>query len=85
MKDSQNAQFRSVDLESSVHRDQGVRAIPNRIDMEYLKKARGRITATCTIDLPRKNGPYNGVAELRDAKGELVSRGTVTWVVSVKE
>jgi|SaaInl85LU_5_DNA_1037374.scaffolds.fasta_scaffold173095_1 hypothetical protein len=53
--------------------------------MEYLKKARGRITATTTIDLPRKNGPYNAVAELRDSKGELVSRGTVTWVVSVKE
>mmetsp|Transcript_4612 Transcript_4612/g.9091 ORF Transcript_4612/g.9091 Transcript_4612/m.9091 type:complete len:199 (-) Transcript_4612:208-804(-) len=63
----------------------GVRAIPNRIDMEYLKKARGRITGTTKINLPTQSGPYQCVAELSNSKGEVVCRGTVTWQVSVKD
>uniref|UniRef100_A0A6T8PQ54 Thioesterase domain-containing protein n=1 Tax=Hemiselmis andersenii TaxID=464988 RepID=A0A6T8PQ54_HEMAN len=63
----------------------GVRAIPTRINLEYLKKARGRITATSKVALPSVSGPYDCVAELTNSQGEVVCKGTVTWQVSVKD
>eukprot|EP00281_Chroomonas_sp_CCMP1168_P028578 CAMPEP_0206253888 /NCGR_PEP_ID=MMETSP0047_2-20121206/23396_1 /ASSEMBLY_ACC=CAM_ASM_000192 /TAXON_ID=195065 /ORGANISM="Chroomonas mesostigmatica_cf, Strain CCMP1168" /LENGTH=199 /DNA_ID=CAMNT_0053680135 /DNA_START=36 /DNA_END=635 /DNA_ORIENTATION=+ len=69
---------------SATQAEKGLRAIPNRIEMEYMKKARGRITASTTIDLPKKDGPYKVTVEFRDSKGEEVCRGYITWVVSVK-
>jgi acyl-coenzyme A thioesterase PaaI-like protein len=58
------------------------RGIPVRLEVDYLKKARGRITAEGRADAPpRVDMDLDAVAtaELRDAEGEVVVRMTVTW------
>src|SRR3569833_4636304 len=52
------------------------RFIVSGIDIEYLKKARGTITAIGESPIPRTNAraPYDISVTLRDAKGEEVAR-----------
>lgn len=63
----------------------GQRCIITRLSMEYLKKARGTITAAC--DAPSPSSPlsetkdYEVVALLTNEAGELVARATATWRV----
>ncbi len=61
------------------------RGIITRLSMEYLKKARGPITATCDALIPTNNGRHdvNVEAILRDASGEIVAKATAVWRVSV--
>ena len=62
----------------------GVRGIVVALSIEYLKKARGTITAECRCDIP----PFDGEttldvhAELTDTANDLVARATVTWRLS---
>jgi acyl-coenzyme A thioesterase PaaI-like protein len=91
---------------STLQTKKGIVGIPVRIDTEYYKKARGRITGRCVIEdldaalkaaqqqqqqQKSKGGDKDKedsaaapaevvvVAELRDAKNELVAKTKVTW------
>jgi acyl-coenzyme A thioesterase PaaI-like protein len=59
----------------------GVRGIPDRIEIDYLKKARGRLTATGTASIPPVTEPITteAVADIRDAAGDVVATVRVRW------
>lgn len=61
----------------------GTRGIVTGLSMTYLKKARGTLTAECRCDVPEVNGQanYDVHAEIRDASGDVVARGTVNWLL----
>ena len=59
----------------------GVRGIPTVLRVEYLKKARGTVTAEARIALPGTDGMYDFVSLVRDAAGDVVARATVTWKI----
>ena len=58
-----------------------VRGIPVRLTTEFLKKARGVLTAESTASFPRVTEPmeHQGMAEIRDETGEIVARVTAIW------
>jgi acyl-coenzyme A thioesterase PaaI-like protein len=58
-----------------------VRGIVTGISTEYMKKARGRLTAECRCDPPTvsESTDYSVTAEVRDAAEEVVARVTVLW------
>ncbi len=60
------------------------RGILTRLTVDYLKKGRGRLVATCSFDLPDASvkGEYDVVSEIRDAAGDVVARATARWLVS---
>jgi acyl-coenzyme A thioesterase PaaI-like protein len=62
----------------------GVRSILTRLEIEYLKKARGVITAECTCEVPAVTAPIDHivVTTLRDQSGAEVARTTATWRLS---
>lgn len=57
------------------------------ISMEYLKKARGKVTATCECPSPPTNEKreYQVVVQVANAEGELVARGTLRTLVGPKK
>jgi acyl-coenzyme A thioesterase PaaI-like protein len=59
----------------------GYRGIVTKISIEYLKKARGTVTADSRIVLPdlSTEGEHDFLSELTDQKGDLVARATVRW------
>lgn len=59
----------------------GVRGIPVSITIDYLRKARGRLTATGTAALPVVSGPTTVMvyADIRDRSGVSVTAVQVTW------
>lgn len=59
------------------------RGIVSKLEMEYLKKARGTITAECRCKPPASNErkQYEVEAVLRDSSGEVVSKAKATWLV----
>jgi acyl-coenzyme A thioesterase PaaI-like protein len=61
----------------------GVRGIVTRLEIEYVKKARGTITARADVSLPPIDGPMELYPEalLTDAEGDVVARARVTWKV----
>lgn len=61
----------------------GSRGIPTNLSIEYVKKARGTITAECscaTISSTEKK-EYDVVADLKNEAGEVVARATAKWMV----
>lgn len=59
------------------------RGIPTNLSIEYVKKARGTITAECscaTISSTEKK-EYEVVADLKNEAGEVVARATAKWMV----
>jgi len=58
-----------------------VRGIVTGLSIEYLKKARGTLTAECTCVVPEITGEtsFDVHSEIRDAGGDVVARATVTW------
>jgi acyl-coenzyme A thioesterase PaaI-like protein len=63
----------------------GLRAIVTQLSAEYLKKARGRLTAEATVVVPEVRGPVELpiVAEVRDSAGDMVCRVSVRWRLDV--
>ena len=59
----------------------GVRGIVREIRMEYLKKARGTITAVSRVTMPTVTGDldFDVTADCLDASGTVVARATVRW------
>jgi acyl-coenzyme A thioesterase PaaI-like protein len=62
---------------------EGMRSIITHLEMDYLKKARGPITAECRVDLPTHNErmELDVTADLRDEAGEVVARARACWLV----
>ena len=64
------------------------RGIPVRLEIDYLKKARGRLTAECSIDEPIPEVPegeerteLSASVTLTDPRGDEVSRARAHWVI----
>jgi acyl-coenzyme A thioesterase PaaI-like protein len=57
------------------------RGIVKNLSMDYTKKARGTITATCEAHIPAETGKHDFIATgfLRDIEGEVVAKCTATW------
>lgn len=66
----------------------GTRGIPIRIRIDYLKKARGTITAHGRAAPPERVAGEmedDATAELTDPAGDVVATATVTWKLSPRE
>jgi acyl-coenzyme A thioesterase PaaI-like protein len=61
------------------------RGIVKNLSMEYVKKARGTITAECQSIVPDTPGDHDFIAEglLRDQDGDIVARCTATWRLQI--
>jgi acyl-coenzyme A thioesterase PaaI-like protein len=61
----------------------GVRGIPTSIRIDYLKKARGKLTATGVAVLPEVTEPtsHDVRADIRDEEGDLVATVVVGWTL----
>ena len=58
-----------------------VRGIPTGIAIQYLKKARGTLTAEARVSVPTVTSDitFEVTSSVRNAAGEDVARATVTW------
>ncbi len=64
-----------------------MRGIVIDIQAEYLKKARGRITAIAEFELPpllQDDTACKVEASLQDQSGEIVTRVRATWLIGYK-
>ena len=61
-----------------------MRAILTGLEMRYVKKARGVLTAEarCTIPHVTASVDYRVEAEIRDVQGDLVAVATALWRLS---
>jgi len=64
-----------------------MRGIPKEIGIEFLKKARGKLTAECTtsIDDFTESLEHTVVAEIKDEDGDIVARVNVKWLLGYKK
>lgn len=62
----------------------GTRGIVTRLEIDYLKKARGSLTGRSQVRVPAITAPtvLHPEAEITDAAGDVVARARVTWHVS---
>jgi acyl-coenzyme A thioesterase PaaI-like protein len=62
-----------------------VRSILLKLEVEFMKKARGVVTAECHCTVPVVSGPVDHVVRtvIRDAAGAEVSRVAATWRLDV--
>lgn len=63
-----------------------VRGIPVRLEIDYLKKARGLLGAECRCVVPPVSGDTEATAEadIRDPAGDVVARIRVTWQLGLR-
>ena len=62
---------------------EGMRGIITHLEMDYLKKARGAITAECRVTIPvaQERREYDVEADLSDSGGNVVARARARWLV----
>ena len=62
------------------------RMIPVRLEIEYVKKARGPLTAegSCEATQPEFEGELQGNVVIRDQAGDEVARGKVTVLIGMR-
>lgn len=62
----------------------GTRSIVTRLEISYLKKARGMLTAEASVTIPEVRGDTEHLvhADIRDTSNDTVARITVTWRLS---
>lgn len=63
----------------------GVRSIVTGLTVEFLKKARGTLEATCRCEIPTEVTTHTEqlvVAEVTDPSGDVVARTSVRWRLS---
>lgn len=64
----------------------GVRGIITKLECEYRKKARGKITATCDTlpptEIPAEPIPHVAEVTLTDEAGEVVAVAKATWTLA---
>lgn len=66
----------------------GTRGIPVRIEIDYVKKARGTITAhgrAAPPDLVMEELESEATAELTDEEGDMVATAVVTWKLAPED
>ena len=63
-----------------------VRGILTKMEMEYIKKAKGDLTAECLCEIPEVNDnlEYTVKTTIKDLSGEVVAVGTFYWLLSRK-
>ncbi len=63
------------------------RGIPVGLEVDYVKKGRGRMTGLCDTAIPdwRVEGEHTFPAEIRDEAGEVVARARVRWRIGPRE
>jgi acyl-coenzyme A thioesterase PaaI-like protein len=73
----------STGLAMSIGLPDDARGILTGLSMEYLKKARGTLTAICDCEVPLTNErrEVTVVGDIVNKKGEVVARGTARWLV----
>jgi uncharacterized protein (TIGR00369 family) len=61
----------------------GVRGIVTGLSIQYVKKARGTLTAECRCQVPTLSGEtrYDVHTEVRDESGDVVAKATVNWLL----
>jgi acyl-coenzyme A thioesterase PaaI-like protein len=61
----------------------GTRGIVTGLAMEYVKKARGTLTAECRCEIPAFSGEttYTVRTTVKDASDDVVARATVNWLL----
>ena len=61
----------------------GARGILKGLQMEYIKKARGLLTAECRVEVleSTERRELEIVGEIRDRSGEIVARAVAMWLV----
>ena len=63
-----------------------VRGILTKLEMEYIKKAKGNLTAECICEIPEvvDNLDYQVQTSIKDSSNEVVAVGTFYWLLSRK-
>jgi len=66
---------------------ENTRGILKRFEIDYLKKARGQLTAECGCDIPENNHPLEVAinCEIRDSAGDVVSAVTAHWLLGPEQ
>ncbi|MCF6288640.1 MAG: DUF4442 domain-containing protein [Proteobacteria bacterium] len=61
-----------------------IRGILTKMEMEYKKKAKGNLTATCICDIPQVQEELNYTVQtiIKDLSGDVVAVGTFYWLLS---
>lgn len=59
------------------------RGILKGLSIEYLKKARGLLTAECTVEPPRSSErrEYEVTTDIKNDEGVVVARATARWLI----
>ena len=62
---------------------EGARGILKGLQIDYLKKARGLLTAECEVEVldSTERRELEIVGEIRDRSGDVVARAIATWLV----
>ena len=63
-----------------------IRGILTHLEMEYIKKAKGDLTAVCACEIPevKDSLQYVVITDIKDSSGDIVAIGKFHWLLSRK-